>query len=280
VSFSEHILDVSEATFEREVLLRSHEVPVVVDFWATWCMPCRVLGPLLERLAIEAGGLFRLAKVDVDQNPNLALRFGVRGIPSVKGFRNGQVAAEFVGAQPEPMVRRFVQGLAPSEADQELEKARSLLATHHWQEAEASFREVMAREEASGAAGLGLAKSLLMQGKGREALSILKAFPPSNEVVEAERLRPLAEVLAEVEVRADGPRPNGDPLEASLHQAARLIARGNLPAAMDGLIDILRQDKRYRGGLPKSVLLALFALLGDEDPLTRQYRDELASVLF
>ena len=280
MSFSEHILDVSEATFEREVLLRSHEVPVVVDFWATWCMPCRVLGPLLERLAIEAGGLFRLAKVDVDQNPNLALRFGVRGIPSVKGFRNGQVAAEFVGAQPEPMVRRFVQGLAPSEADQELEKARSLLATHHWQEAEASFREVMAREEASGAAGLGLAKSLLMQGKGREALSILKAFPPSNEVVEAERLRPLAEVLAEVEVRADGPRPNGDPLEASLHQAARLIARGNLPAAMDGLIDILRQDKRYRGGLPKSVLLALFALLGDEDPLTRQYRDELASVLF
>jgi len=280
VSFSEHILDVSEATFEREVLLRSHEVPVVVDFWAAWCMPCKVLGPLLERLAIEAGGLFRLAKVDVDQNPNLALRFGVRGIPSVKGFRNGQVAAEFVGAQPEPMVRRFVQGLAPSEADQELEKARSLLATHHWQEAEASFREVMAREEASGAAGLGLAKSLLMQGKGREALSILKAFPPSNEVVEAERLRPLAEVLAEVEVRADGPRPNGDPLEASLHQAARLIARGNLPAAMDGLIDILRQDKRYRGGLPKSVLLALFALLGDEDPLTRQYRDELASVLF
>jgi len=280
VSFSEHILDVSEATFEREVLLRSHEVPVVVDFWAAWCMPCKVLGPLLERLAIEAGGLFRLAKVDVDQNPNLALRFGVRGIPSVKGFRNGQVAAEFVGAQPEPMVRRFVQGLAPSEADQELEKARSLLATHHWQEAEASFREVMAREEASGAAGLGLAKSLLMQGKGREALSILKAFPPSNEVVEAERLRPLAEVLAEVEVKPDGPRPNGDPLEASLHQAARLIARGNLPAAMDGLIDILRQDKRYRGGLPKSVLLALFALLGDEDPLTRQYRDELASVLF
>ena len=133
MSFSEHILDVSEATFEREVLLRSHEVPVVVDFWATWCMPCKVLGPLLERLAIEAGGLFRLAKVDVDQNPNLALRFGVRGIPSVKGFRNGQVAAEFVGAQPEPMVRRFVQGLSPSEPDQELEKARSLLATHHWQ---------------------------------------------------------------------------------------------------------------------------------------------------
>jgi len=278
VSFSEHILDVSEANFESEVLLRSHEVPVVVDFWATWCMPCRVLGPLLERLAIEGGGLFRLAKVDVDQNPNLALRFGVRGIPAVKAFRNGQVAAEFVGAQPEPVVRRFIQGLAPTEADQAIERARSFLATHHWPEAEAGFREVLARDEASGTASLGLAKSLLMQGKGGEALSIFKSFPPSNEVVEVERLRPLAELLAEVE--PDGRRPNGDPLQAGLYQAGRLIVRGNLPAAMDGLIDILRQDKRYRAGLPKNVLLALFALLGDDDPLTRQYRDELASVLF
>jgi putative thioredoxin len=242
-------------------------------------MPCKVLGPMLERLAIEAGGLFRLAKVDVDQNPNLALRFGVRGIPAVKGFRNGQVAAEFVGAQPEPVVRRFVQGLAPSEQDQAIEKARGFLATRHWAEAETGFREVLDREETSGPATLGLAQSLLMQGKGGEALSLLRSFPPSNEIVEAERLRPLAELLAEVET-ADGPRPNGDPLQASLQQAGRLIIRGNLPAAMDGLIDILRQDKRYRGGLPKNLLLALFALLGDEDPLTRQYRDELASVLF
>jgi putative thioredoxin len=277
VTFSEHILDVSEATFEREVLLRSHEVPVVVDFWALWCMPCKVLGPLLERMAIEGGGIFRLAKVDVDQNPNLALRFGVRGIPAVKGFRNGEVVAEFVGAQPEAVVRRFIQGLAPTEADQALERARGLLATHHWPEAEAGFREVLEREETSGAAALGLVHSLLMQGKGSEALALLKQFPPSNEVVLAERLRPLAELLAGVGADRAGV---DDPLEASLMQAGRLIARNNLPAAMDGLIDILRQDKRYRGGLPKDILLAIFALLGDEDPLTRQYRDELASVLF
>jgi putative thioredoxin len=278
VPFSEHILDVSEATFEREVLLRSHEVPVVVDFWASWCMPCKVLGPLLERMAIEGGGIFRLAKVDVDQNPNLALRFGVRGIPAVKGFRNGEVVAEFVGAQPEPVVRRFIQGLAPTEADQGLERARGLLATHHWPEAEAGFREVLEREETSGAAALGLVHSLLMQGKGSEALALLKQFPPSNEVVMVERLLPLAELLAGVE--ADRAAGDDDPLEASLMQAGRLIARNNLPAAMDGLIDILRQDKRYKGGLPKNILLAIFALLGDEDPLTRQYRDELASVLF
>jgi putative thioredoxin len=278
VTFSEHILDVSEATFEREVLLRSHEVPVVVDFWASWCMPCKVLGPHLERLAIEGGGIFRLAKVDVDQNPNLALRFGVRGIPAVKGFRNGQVVSEFVGAQAEAVVRRFIQSLAPTEADQALERARSLLATHHWSEAEAGFREVLVREETSGAAALGLVHSLLMQGKGSEALALLQQFPPSNEVVVVERLGPLAQLLADVE--GGEVAGSDDPLQASLMQAGRLIARNNLPAAMDGLIDILRQDKRYQGGLPKNILLAIFTLLGDDDPLTRQYRDELASVLF
>ncbi|MBM3502136.1 MAG: co-chaperone YbbN, partial [Armatimonadetes bacterium] len=114
MSWSEHIRDVDEGTFSAEVLLRSHEVPVVVDFWAAWCAPCRTLGPLLERLTVEAGGAFQLAKVDVDASPNLAVRYGVRGIPAVKGFRGGEVAAEFVGAQPEPLVRRFLQRLAPS----------------------------------------------------------------------------------------------------------------------------------------------------------------------
>lgn len=275
---SEHILDVNEANFESEVLQRSHEVPVVVDFWAAWCAPCKVLGPTLERLTIEAGGLFRLAKLNVDENPGLAARYGVLSIPAVKGFRNGAVVAEFVGALPEPKVRGFLKRLAPEETDIALEEGRSLLATRHWVEAESAFRGVLERQEMSGPAALGLLQSLLMQGKGGEATEILSAFPRSSEAAMAERLKPLADLLVEVE--ADGPRPEGDALAAGFYQAGRLIARGNLPAAMDGLLDILRQDKRYRRGAPKGVLLALFALLGDEDPLTRQYRDELASVLF
>jgi putative thioredoxin len=278
MSLSQYIQDVEEATFESQVILKSHEVPVVVDFWASWCGPCLILSPILERLAIEAGGSFVLAKLDVDRSPNLAIRYGVQGIPAVKAFRNGELVAQFVGAQPESMVRRFIEALAPSDEQRAVEQARSLLATRHYEQAEAAFREVYAADEANSDAALGLVQTLLMQGEGREAVDILQAFPAGTAWAMAERLKPLAVLLAEMETV--GSEGNGDPMEALLHQSARLLARGNLPAAMDGLLDVLRQDKGYRKGLPKQALLALFALLGDEDPITRKYRDELASVLF
>jgi putative thioredoxin len=157
-----------------------------------------------------------------------------------------------------------------------LQEASSLLATRHWHEAEAGFRAVL-KERESGAAALGLVKALLMQGQGSSAMEILDQFPAGTEWAAAEQLKPLAELM--VEARSE-PANYDDPLQSSLLQAGRLIERGNLEAAMDGLLDILRQDKNYRHGLPRRIMLALFVLLGDEDPATRQYRDELASVLF
>ena len=276
MGLSRYILDVDEATFESEVILRSHEVPVVVDFWAPWCGPCRILSPILERQAIEAGGTFLLAKVNVDDTPALSIRYGIQGIPAVKAFRHGEIAAEFVGAQPETMVQRFIEQLTPNKTQQAIDEALSLLGTRHYQEAEDAFREVLDEDEANADAALGLVESLLMSGQGTEALEILEHFPAGTAWAKAEKYRPLAELLAEVDdVGADE-----DSQEASLHQSARLIQRGNLEAAMDGLLDILRQDKNYRGGLVKSVMLALFELLGDQDPRTRRYREELASVLF
>lgn len=278
MALSENILDVTEASFEDDVVMRSHQVPVVVDFWAPWCGPCRMLGPILERLAIEGGGAFVLAKLNVDENPNLSIRYGVQGIPAVKAFRNGEVVSQFVGAQPEPRVRRFIDNLVPDPSEAAVEDASSLLATRHYAEAEEAFSEVLDEDEANAAAALGLVKSLLMQGKGERALEWIDHFPAGTEWATAEKLKPLATLL--VEADACDEVEHDDPLEAQLHHAAHLVRRGNLPAAMDGLLGVLRQDKRYRNGMPKDVMLALFAMLGDDDPLTREYREELASVLF
>lgn len=275
MSLSEYILDVDEAGFENQVVLKSYELPVVVDFWAPWCSPCNFLSPILERQAIEAGGDFLLAKVNVDESPNLSIRYGVQGIPAVKAFQDGEVKAEFVGAQPESMVRRFLDSVVPSESDQAVDQALSLLGTRHYRQAEGAFREVLERDETNAEAALGLVESLLMQGDGAGALQVLENFPAGTAWAKAEKYKPLVRLLVEAEA-AEGV----DPLEASLYQSARLIGRGNLPAAMDGLIGILREDKQYRGNAVKQVLLGLFALLGDDDPITRRYRDELASVLF
>ena len=114
---SANVIDVTDQTFATDVIERSKTVPVVVDFWAAWCGPCRMLGPILENLANEFNGDFILAKVDVDGNPQTAMEFRVQGIPAVKAFRNGNVVSEFTGAQPEPQVRQFLEGLRPSEVD-------------------------------------------------------------------------------------------------------------------------------------------------------------------
>ena len=137
------IVHVTEDDFEYEVIQFSQQTPVVVDFWADWCVPCKTLGPILTKLAEESKGEFRLAKVDVDENPKLTNRFNVRGIPAVKGFRDGQVIAEFTGALPEDRVRKFLGDLLPSPSDLQLEKGNSLLLTEEWERAETAFRQVL-----------------------------------------------------------------------------------------------------------------------------------------
>jgi putative thioredoxin len=274
---SDYIVDVNESDFEYEVLAYSQNSPVVVDFWAPWCIPCKTLGPLLERLAEEAHGAFRLARVNVDENQNLALRFSVRSIPAVKGFLHGQVVAEFVGAQPEPKVREFVRGLAPSPSDLLLEKATSLAKLHQWSSAEKTFRQVLEEGSRDSAALLGLAGSLLAQGRTDESLPILERFPASKEYASAQTLLPLAEAMRDYQ---RGALDEEDSLSAAYRNAIRLASRGNIPSSLDGLLDILRQDKNFRGGQARKAFLGLLELLGEDDPQTRQYRSDLSMVLF
>lgn len=275
---SNFIVDVSEANFEYEVLSYSQNIPVVVEFWATWCQPCKLLGPMLERLTEEASGNFRLARVDVDDNPNLALRYGVRSVPTTKVISQGQVIAEFAGAQPEARVREFLSRLAPpSEESLAVEKAASLLDQHQWAEAEAIFRSVEEQSPNQPAVLLGLIKALIAQGKSGESLFVMRAFPASREYNSAELLRPLADAMLKYEKNQ---LPDETDLDAMFRNSIRLAMRGNHPAAVDGLLDIMRQDKRYRNDRARQVILGILELYSAEDPLAKQYRRELASVLF
>ncbi|MFZ2096026.1 MAG: tetratricopeptide repeat protein [Anaerolineales bacterium] len=274
---SEYIRIVTESDFEYEVIAYSKQVPVIVDFWAEWCRPCKTLTPVLEKYTIEAQGKFRLAKVNVDDNPNLALRYDVRSIPNVKAFRDGQVVAEFLGLQPEPRVSEFLRNLAPSQIDLLLEKGQSQLETMNWNEAAKSFRQFLAKSPDQPAGLLGLLKALLMQGNFSDAKQIINNFPTSQEYARMEALLPLFAALQRE-------KPNltlsNNDLENTYQNALRLVMRGNIAAAMDGMIDILRQDKHYHDDETRQVLLSLFEVLGDNHPLTQQYRRELAMVLF
>jgi putative thioredoxin len=270
---SQHIVDVSESSFQFDVLAYSGQRPVVVDFWAEWCVPCKTLDPILEKLAQEFGGSFRLAKVNVDTSPKLAADYGVRGIPAVKAFRNGQVVAEFSGLRPEPQIREFLNALGPKTNDLAVGKANSLLAQEMWGPAEDAFRETLAENPDHPGALLGLARSLLAQGRPVDALPILREFPVSKEYAIAEQLIPLADALVE-------PKGGEDEYSAVYANALRLVSSGQIAAALDGLLDILRANKRYSNGEARKVVLGLLQLLGDENPLSREYRAELASLLF
>ncbi len=275
---SDYIIEVNETDFEYEVLSFSQNTPVVVDFWATWCRPCKTLSPLLENLAHEAMGAFRLAKVEVDENPNLAIQFGVRTVPTVKAISMMQVVGEFVGNQPEERVRAFLAKITPpSQYSLSIEKAESLLANHDWEKAEETFSELIEHHPNQPDLLLGLAKASLGLGDAFEALLILRNFPTSRQYASAEVLLPYAESLAYF---TKNQLPQEHDLDFAFQNAIRLASKGNLPSALDGLLDILRQEKRYRDGIAHKVVLSLLELLGEDDPLTRNYRTELATILF
>jgi putative thioredoxin len=271
------IIHVTEADFEYEVIQYSQQTPVVVDFWADWCIPCKTLGPILAKLTEERQGEFRLAKVDVDENPKLANRFNIRGIPVVKGFRDSQVVGEFSGVRTEAQVRKFLEELVPGPSNLQLEKGNSLITTEDWERAETAFRQVLRDRPRHPGALLGLAKCLLTRGDGHQTLQILNEFPASHEFSSAQKLRPLADALSRSN---DQPMTTENLLAATYQRALQLIRRGNLPAAMDGLLTILREDKHYHQDEARMVMIALFEILGDENPLTREYRSELASALY
>jgi putative thioredoxin len=281
-----HVIDVSTATFERDVLEASFEQPVVVDFWAPWCGPCRQISPVLERLAAEAGGAWRLAKINVDENQQLAVEFGVQGIPAVKGFRDGRIVAEFVGAQPEMSIRRFLDRLVPSEADLHAGEGRRLAEAGALAGAEAAYRRALSAQADHAGTLLGLGSLLLDAGRPDEARPLLEGLLPNTP--EGRQAAPL---LARLRLAGGEQSPDldearrtlaSDPRDpvANLALGQALAAQGDYAAALPHLLAVVERDKSFRDGAARQAMLSIFDVLGPEHPLTAEYRRKLASALY
>jgi putative thioredoxin len=271
------IISVNELDFEIQVLVYSDRMPVLVNFWASWDDTCKRTTDQLESLTLENPGRFRLANLDVDKNPLLTGRYQVHTIPTLKTFQNGVVTHQLEGLNTNLQLIDYVRSFAPGPENLLLEKAASFLESGRYQDVEDTCLEVLEEDPQNPGAKLLLAKSLIWQGEYLEALTIIHHFPPSSEYQNAEKLNPLVEGLLQ-EFVPGGQHEN--PLDVYFFRSLNLIQRGNTAAALDGLLEILKQDKRYRGGQPRKIILGVFELLGNDHPLVLEYRTQLANTLF
>jgi len=272
-----NIIDISEDTFELEVVNYSLEVPVVLDLWAPWCISCRVQSRDLAKLAHEADGGFRLARVNVDDQPKLATRLKVQQLPAVKAFVDGRVVAEVTGVLSEQNLRLLIDRVLPKAGNLLLEKGKSLMLLGDLAGAEEALTQYVYESHGDPAGLLALARALLWQGRGHDAYAILNSFPSSSEFKTAKNLLPLAKAYASFDSL---PQMSANPLEAAYRNSLRLARNGKIEIALDGFLDILRQDKHFHDGQLHDIYLALLEVLGEAYPSVRQYRDDLSNVLF
>ena len=277
--------DTGTADFDRDVLEPSRSVPVLVDFWAPWCGPCRALKPILEKLAAEYGGKFLLAKINTDEHPEIAGRYGVRGIPNVKAFVDGRLVDEFTGAQPESAVRRFLDSLVPSPGEVLRRAALELLAQGDLDAAQAKLREAIALDATNDAARVDLADLLVAREDFAGAEAALEAIPGHRR---DERTATLATRIALGRKGASLPdaatlqarvEAQPDDAEARLAHADRLAAEARYPEALDELLEVVRGDHAGNRERARRAMVDLFALVAGEPDLVRDYRRRLAAAL-
>lgn len=285
------IIDVTDQTFVDEVIKRSMEVPVIVDFWAPWCGPCKQLTPDLEKVVQAAGGAVILAKVNIDESNQVAGELGVQSVPTVIGFKQGRPADGFVGAQPESQIKAFIERLAgpvgPSPLEQAMEMAGQALEAKDYQQAANIYAQIMQQEPTNVDAIAGLAQCFIGVGEIEQAEGVLTQLPegaadtPALTAVraaiklahEAENAGPVNELAAKVEAAPDDH-------QARFDYAVALLGNKKEEQAIDELLTILRKNREWNDSAARKKLLEVFDALGAEDERTIAGRRMLSSILF
>ena len=287
MSTSEFVRDVSQDDFQREVLDRSSEVPVVVDFWAEWCGPCKALGPVLEELAAEAGGRWVLAKVNSDESPDLSAAYGIRGIPHVIGFVDGVAVDNFTGALPQAEVAAFINRLVPSEADRLAREAAEAAAAGDPEREADVWNRVLAADPSYHVARVRRARLRLAAGDAAGAREDLELVPEESEFrTDAENLLRFAEWGERVRERGGAEavreRAAAEPelAEARFDFGCALAVAGNFEGGLAEFLEVVRRDRSFEEDAGRKAMVALFSILGDEDSLTVDFRHRLSMELY
>lgn len=278
--------ETTESDFEENVIAASKTTPVLVDFWAAWCGPCRMLTPILERVVNGYQGKVRLVKVNTDENPSLAGRYRIQGIPAVKAFVDGHIVDEFVGVLPERQIREFVDNLVPSEADLLAQKGRPLEERQPL-EAMDLYEEALRHEPQHAASLLGKLRLLLALERIEEARLFFNHLPAALQFHEETRRLQIrldlalsqksAPSLAELRARVSREPEN---LQHRFDLAIRLAAEGEYEEALETDLAIVRKDRRFKEDGARKAMLQIFEVIGPRSPLAEKYREKLAEILF